>query len=138
MPTLPYLDPSLPVDERVADLLGRMTLEQKVGQLMMTDARSDDLSFINTHQPGSILHILGEKVNRAIDLAAQNPLGIPLLVGEDGIHGHSFWKGATIFPTQLALAGSWNRCTDRAGWARDRRGDGAHRHPLDFLARCCA
>ncbi len=108
MPTLPYLDPSLSVDERVADLLGRMTLEQKVGQLMMTDARSDDLSFINTHQPGSILHILGDKVNRAIDLAAQNPLGIPLLVGEDGIHGHSFWKGATIFPTQLALASSWN------------------------------
>ena len=33
---------------------------------------------------------------------------IPLLVGEDGIHGHSFWKGATIFPTQLALAASWN------------------------------
>jgi beta-glucosidase len=98
----------LSVDERVADLLGRMTLEEKVGQLMMWDARSDDLSFINTHQPGSILHILGEKVNRAMQLAARNRLGIPLLVGEDAIHGHSFWKGATIFPTQLALACSWN------------------------------
>ena len=108
MPSHPYLNPSLPVDERVTDLLGRMTLEQKVGQLMMTQAISDDLSFINTHQPGSILHIHGEKVNRAIDLAAQNPLAIPLLVGEDGIHGHSFWKGATIFPTQLALASTWN------------------------------
>jgi beta-glucosidase len=103
-----YRNPALPVEERVADLLGRMTLEEKVGQLMLWDARGEDLSFINTHQPGSVLHILGAKINRAMDLAAQNRLGIPLLVGEDGIHGHSFWKGATIFPTQLALAASWN------------------------------
>src|SRR5512136_457167 len=103
-----YRDPSLSVKERVADLLGRMTLEEKVGQLIMWDARPDDLSFINTRQPGSILHILGEKLDRAMDLAAKNRLGIPLLVGEDAIHGHSFWKGATIFPTQLAMAASWN------------------------------
>jgi len=105
---LPYQNPDLTVEERVTDLLGRMTLEEKVGQIMQWDARSDDLSFINTHQPGSILHILGEKLNYAMNLAAQNRLGIPLLVGEDCIHGHSFWKGATIFPTQLALATSWN------------------------------
>ncbi|HLP08374.1 MAG TPA: glycoside hydrolase family 3 N-terminal domain-containing protein [Opitutaceae bacterium] len=103
-----YRNSALPVEERVADLVGRMTLEEKVGQLIMWDARPDDLSFINTYQPGSILHILGAKIDRAMDLAAQNRLGIPLLVGEDGIHGHSFWKGATIFPTQLALATSWN------------------------------
>ena len=58
--------------------------------------------------PALCLHILGEKINRAMELAAQNRLGIPLLIGEDGIHGHSFWKGATIFPTQLGLAGCWN------------------------------
>ncbi len=108
MPTLPYRNPALTVAQRVADLLGRMTLEEKIGQLMLWDARGDDLAFINTYQPGSILHILGDKVGRAMDLAARNRLGIPLLVGEDGIHGHSFWKGATIFPTQLALAASWN------------------------------
>ena len=103
-----YLNPSLSVEERVKDLLSRMTLEEKVGQIMMLDARDDDLSFINTRFPGSILHILGEKLNRAMDLAAKNRLGIPLIVGEDAIHGHSFWKGATIFPTQLAMAASWN------------------------------
>ena len=108
MPVPAYRNSALTVEERVADLLGRMTLEEKVGQLMLWDARPDDLSFINTYQPGSILHILGAKISRAMDLAAQNRLGIPLLVGEDGIHGHSFWKGATIFPTQLALAASWN------------------------------
>jgi beta-glucosidase len=103
-----YRNPSLSVEERVADLLGRMTLEEKVGQIIMWDARPDDLSFINTRQPGSILHIWGQKLQRAMDLAAQNRLGIPLLIGEDAIHGHSFWKGATIFPTQLAMACSWN------------------------------
>jgi hypothetical protein len=61
MTSLPYRNPSLPVEERVADLLGRMTLEEKVGQLMLWDARSEDLSFINSYQAGSILHILGEK-----------------------------------------------------------------------------
>ena len=107
-PTPAYRNLALTVEERVTDLLGRMTLEEKVGQLMLWDARNEDLSFINTHQPGSILHILGAKISRAMDLAAQNRLSIPLLVGEDGIHGHSFWKGSTIFPTQLALAASWN------------------------------
>lgn len=108
MNTLPYLNSSLSIEERVADLMGRMTLEEKVGQLMMLDAGVEDISFINSMQPGSILHIFGEKANRAMDLAAKNRLGIPLLVGEDGIHGHSFWKGATIFPSQLAMAASWN------------------------------
>ena len=107
-PTPAYRNPALTVEERVADLLGRMTLEEKVGQLMLWDARGEDLSFINTRQPGSILHVLGAKIGRAMDLAARNRLAIPLLVGEDGIHGHSFWKGATIFPTQLAMAASWN------------------------------
>ena len=108
MSTPAYRNPALPIEARAADLLGRMTLEEKVGQLMMVDARGEDLSFINAIQPGSLLHILGEKINRAMDLAAQNRLGIPLLIGEDGIHGHSFWKGATIFPTQLGMALAWN------------------------------
>lgn len=103
-----YRNPALSVADRVADLLARMTLEEKVGQLLMLDARGDDLSFIQARQPGSILHILGEKAAAAMRLAAQTRLGIPLLIGEDAIHGHSFWKGATIFPTQLAMACSWN------------------------------
>ena len=104
----PYRNPALSVDERVADLVSRMTLEEKVGQLLMLDARGEDLSFVTTRQPGALLHILGAKIGRAMDLAAKNRLGIPLLIGEDGIHGHSFWKGANIFPTQLAMAASWS------------------------------
>lgn len=108
MATPRYRNPRLPVEERCADLLGRMTLKEKIGQLMMHDARPDDLSFVQERQPGSVLHILGEKLDQAMVLASRTRLGIPLLVGEDCIHGHSFWKGATIFPTQLALSSSWS------------------------------
>src|SRR6476661_3858286 len=44
----------------------------------------------------------------AIALAEQTRLGIPLLTADDCIHGHSFWPGATIFPTQLGMACSWD------------------------------
>jgi beta-glucosidase len=39
---------------------------------------------------------------------AQTRLGIPLLTADDAIHGHSFWPGATILPTQLAMACTWD------------------------------
>ncbi|HTP09458.1 MAG TPA: beta-glucosidase, partial [Anaerolineae bacterium] len=74
-----YQDPRQPSEARVADLLQRMTLEEKIGQLIMWNGQ-EDLSFINTRYPGSILHIWGEKLDRAMDMAAQNRLGIPLLV----------------------------------------------------------
>ncbi len=41
--TLPYKNPDLPASERIADLLSRMTLEEKVGQMMQLDARGGDL-----------------------------------------------------------------------------------------------
>ena len=48
---LPYKNPNLPAEERIADLLGRMTLEEKVGQMMQLDARSGDLDdlIVNTN-----------------------------------------------------------------------------------------
>ncbi len=57
---------------------------------------------------GSVLHASPERLPQAMALAARSRLGIPLLVVEDCIHGHSFWPGATIFPTQLAMAASWD------------------------------
>ena len=103
-----YLDASLTVDERVADLLGRMTLAEKIGQMMQFDAREDLEHIVNERHAGSILHTSPEKVLRAAELTAQTRLRIPLLVAEDCIHGHSFWEGATIFPTQLGMAASWD------------------------------
>lgn len=106
--TAPYLDATLPVEERVADLLGRMTLPEKVGQMMQFDAREDLEHIVLERHAGSILHTSPEKVLRAAELTAQTRLRIPLLVAEDCIHGHSFWEGATIFPTQLGMASTWD------------------------------
>lgn len=103
-----YLDATLSVEERVADLLGRMTLPEKVGQMMQFDAREDLEHIVHERHAGSILHTSPEKVLRAAELTAQTRLRIPLLVAEDCIHGHSFWEGATIFPTQLGMAASWD------------------------------
>lgn len=108
MTAAPYLDRTLPVPDRVKDLLGRMTLEEKVGQLLMLDGRGDYEGAMRAKGPGSMLHILPPRSDHAIDLARGSRLGIPLLIAEDCIHGHGFWRGATVFPTQLALACSWN------------------------------
>ncbi|WP_269537983.1 glycoside hydrolase family 3 N-terminal domain-containing protein [Cerasicoccus fimbriatus] len=104
-----YKDSSKPINERVADLLGRMTIEEKIGQLMQLDGGRGDLNeLINEKQVGSLLHIQNEHAAKAMDMAGQTRLGIPILFGDDCIHGHSFHAGATIFPTQLAMACSWN------------------------------
>ena len=103
----PYQDCSLSLEDRLNDLMGRMTLEEKVGQLLMLHA-GDFENTIQKKGPGAMLHILPPDSDRAIDLSLQSRLGIPLLIAEDCIHGHSFWKGATIYPTQLAMACSWN------------------------------
>ncbi|KJL43178.1 glycoside hydrolase family 3 N-terminal domain-containing protein [Microbacterium trichothecenolyticum] len=107
--TIPnYLDISLPVADRIADLLGRMTVEEKIGQMLQLDARDDLEDQVVRMHAGSILHASPEKVLRARELTLQTRLKIPLLVGEDCIHGHSFWEGATIYPTQLGMAATWD------------------------------
>ncbi|OZG62761.1 beta-glucosidase [Bifidobacterium lemurum] len=108
--TLPYKNPDLPVEERIADLLGRMTLEEKVGQMMQLDARSGDLDdLIVGKHVGSILHTSPEDLPRAVETVnTKTRLGIPLVIGDDCIHGYSFWPGATIFPEQLGMAVSWD------------------------------
>ncbi|NKX92474.1 beta-glucosidase [Sanguibacter hominis ATCC BAA-789] len=85
-----------------------MTVEEKVGQMMQLDAREGVRGHICDMHAGSILHTSPERVREAHDLTAQTRLRIPLLVGEDVIHGHSFYEGATIFPTQLGMAASWD------------------------------
>ncbi|WP_158866087.1 glycoside hydrolase family 3 N-terminal domain-containing protein [Leifsonia sp. AG29] len=105
---LPYQDPTLSTAERVADLLARMTVEEKVGQMLQLDARDDLRDHILRRHVGSILHTSPERILEANRLTAETRLRIPLLVGEDCIHGHSFWPGATIYPTQLGLAASWD------------------------------
>jgi len=105
---VPYLDPALPVADRVEDLLGRMTLPEKVGQMLQLDARDGVGPAVLDRHAGSLLHTSPQNVVEAHALVERTRLRIPLLVAEDCIHGHSFWVGATIFPTQLGMAATWD------------------------------
>ncbi|MGC4086338.1 MAG: glycoside hydrolase family 3 N-terminal domain-containing protein [Polyangiaceae bacterium] len=129
MTSAPYQDPSLPIENRVEDLLSRMTLAEKVGQMMQLDGRAKAVEQVEQYAPGSLLHILDERLEPALDAVARTRLQIPLLIGEDGIHGHSFHAGATIFPTQLGLSTSFDyglvRDVARAT-AREMATTGAH------------
>lgn len=105
---LPYRDTSRTISERIADLIGRMTLPEKVGQMMQLDSREGIAHLISHFHVGSILHTSPEDMILSARLIAETRLQIPLLTADDCIHGHSFWPGATIFPTQLAMAASWD------------------------------
>ncbi|MFB4281575.1 glycoside hydrolase family 3 N-terminal domain-containing protein [Nonomuraea sp. MTCD27] len=113
---LPYLNARKPVRERVADLLGRMTLDEKIGQ--MTQAERGALakqSDIATYRLGSLLSGGGstpaQNTPRAwadmIDgfqlQARQTRLQVPLIYGVDAVHGHNNVVGATIFPHNVGL-----------------------------------
>ncbi|WP_328840882.1 glycoside hydrolase family 3 N-terminal domain-containing protein [Streptomyces europaeiscabiei] len=104
-----YLDPDASVEARIEDLLPRMTLPEKVGQLLMLDAQHGDLAdIVSAKLAGSVLHVTPGRMTDAMELARRTRLGIPLLTADDCIHGHSFWPGATIFPTQLGMACTWD------------------------------
>jgi len=115
--TPPYLDPTAPVDLRVEDLLGRMTLDEKIGQMMQVDhpAVLSNPSIITTYFMGSVLSGGGSDIgdNTTATWAAlhdtlqayalKTRLGIPLIYGIDAVHGNSNIYGATIFPHNIGL-----------------------------------
>jgi beta-glucosidase len=114
---LPYEDPSLPVNQRVNDLLSRMTLEEKVGQMTQTERLQVDAnaSPIRTWKLGSILSGGGsvpdpnepeawaDMVDRFQEAAMQTRLHIPILYGIDTVHGDGNMLGATVFPHNIGL-----------------------------------
>ncbi|MBP7175893.1 MAG: glycoside hydrolase family 3 C-terminal domain-containing protein [Thermoclostridium sp.] len=107
-----YKNPMLSAEERTRDLLSRMTLEEKVGQLVQIPyseiTREDAVEWVEKRFAGSFLHVLGEDAQKLQERAMKTRLGIPLMFGIDAIHGHSLYNGATIFPTQLGMSCSWN------------------------------
>jgi beta-glucosidase len=100
------------VDERVEDLLSRMNLQEKVAQMMQipysADTREDAIEWAKKGV-GSFLHVLGDDARELQSIALESRLGIPMIFGIDAIHGHGLNENATIFPSQLAAACSWNR-----------------------------
>lgn len=103
-----YWNSELSVDERVADLLSRMSVREKIGQMLQLNAQDDLEDIIIGKTAGSILHTSPQDLQRAHDLVQRTRLRIPMLVGDDLIHGYSFYPGATIFPEQLGMAVSWD------------------------------
>lgn len=108
----PYRNPALPVEERLEDLLNRMTLDEKCDQLLQTtigpDVNPNNLGDGGEFRPsiGSILSYFGgaHKRNEFQRRAVEGTrLGIPIIWGMDVIHG---WR--TGFPVPLAQACTWN------------------------------
>jgi beta-glucosidase len=112
-----YLDARLPTKVRVADLLDRMTLAEKIGQMTQAE-RIDvdaDTSLITTYGLGSILSGGGstppdntvegwaDMVDRYQQAALATRLGIPMIYGVDSVHGHGNMRGATVFPHNIGL-----------------------------------
>jgi beta-glucosidase len=112
-----YKNSRLPVQQRVADLLSRMTLAEKVGQ--MTQAERADVtanpSEIASYGLGSVLSGGGstpaentpkawaDMVDTFQKAALGSRLGIPILYGVDSVHGHGNLLGATVFPHNIGL-----------------------------------
>ncbi|NLS12194.1 glycosyl hydrolase [Vibrio sp. SM6] len=95
---------------RVQDLLGRMTVEEKVGQLMQLPAHFGDYTDkLEEWHIGSFLHCTGDNAVNLQRRAAETRLGIPLIFGIDAIHGHCFDNDSTVFPTQLSASSSWDK-----------------------------
>ncbi|MFF3375088.1 glycoside hydrolase family 3 protein [Streptomyces sp. NPDC002680] len=115
--TQPYLDPRLPVKQRVADLLGRMTLAEKVGQMTQAERGSveNDKTQITSLALGSLLSGGGsvptpntpeawaDMVDGYQSHALASRLRIPILYGVDSVHGHGNLVGATIFPHNIGM-----------------------------------
>ena len=103
-----YKNPSYTPTERAKDLLSRMTMEEKVGQMCQVDGRIDSDTWIFEKHIGSFLHVTGDAPIHLQEKAEKTRLGIPILFGIDAIHGHAFYSGATVFPSPLAMSCSWN------------------------------
>lgn len=103
-----YKNPDYTPGQRTSDLLSRMTLEEKVGQMCQVDGRTEAEAWIFERHIGSFLHVTGEEPLRLQKLASMTRLGIPLLFGIDAVHGHAFQSGAAVFPSPLGMASSWN------------------------------
>ena len=98
------------IEDRIADLLGRMTPGEKVGQLSQVNAAGGHIpeDYVHAIRQGWIGSVLNEvdvpTVNEIQRIAVEESrLGIPLLIGRDVIHGFR-----TVFPIPLGQAATWN------------------------------
>ena len=117
---------------KIEDLLKRMTLEEKIGQMtqlaiaMVVNGRDQDVKIdpakldkaIVKYGVGSILNVSDqaltldrwhEIIGQIQDMAAKKTrLGIPVIYGIDSIHGANYVQGATLFPQEIGMAATFN------------------------------
>ena len=136
----PYQDASLTIDQRVEDLLSRMTIEEKFGQLVclmgwdsyerngkkvaVSDKFRHEIDSLHVGMYWAVFRAdpwtqktLTNGLNPALAAEAANAmqryaiehsrLGIPIFLAEEAPHGHMA-IGATVFPTGLGMAATWN------------------------------
>ena len=111
----PFKNPELLIAERVEDLLTRMSLAEKLGQMTLIEKESIKNEDITNLFIGGVLSGGGGSpednsttgwaamVDGFQDQALQTPLGIPLIYGVDAVHGHGNLYGAVIFPHNIGL-----------------------------------
>jgi len=113
---LPYQNPKLSIDERVVDLMNRMTVAEKLGQMVLVEKDSiGSINNITKYNLGTLLSGGGAgpkedtpqawlEMTNTFQVATKDTcLGIPLLYGIDAVHGHGNVLGATIFPHSIGL-----------------------------------
>ncbi|XWS74044.1 hypothetical protein CRYUN_Cryun02cG0181700 [Craigia yunnanensis] len=111
-----YKNPNAPIEYRVKDLLSRMNLQEKIGQMIQIERSVASHSVLKDLSIGSILSAGGSKpfekalssdwadmVDRFQQAALESRLGIPLIYGIDAVHGNNSVYGATIFPHNVSL-----------------------------------
>lgn len=116
-----YKNPEISPEERVDDLLGRMTLAEKVGQMTQVDYEFlQSEGDISKYYLGSILSGGNSEppdispggwagvYDRFQEEALKTRLGIPLLYGIDAVHGHNNVLGAVVFPHNIGLGATGN------------------------------
>ncbi len=110
-----YLNPKYSTEERVADLLSKMSLSQKVGQMIQAEWTQLTPNEMATYELGSLLSggqailpnnsIAGWKnlIKEYQEASLSTSLKIPAIFGIDAVHGHNNVYGATIFPHNIGL-----------------------------------
>jgi beta-glucosidase len=112
----PWMDATKSVDDRVAALLGQMTLAEKIGQMTQIENGSIDATTSAGFALGSILNGGGgapkagntpqawyDMVNGYQQAALGTRLGIPIIYGLDAVHGNNDIVGSTIFPQNVGM-----------------------------------
>ncbi len=95
----------------VEELIGKMSVEEKVAQTMIvsySNMTKDEAKSWAELGVGAFLHVLGDNARELKKVAMNSKNKIPLIFGIDAIHGHALNDQATVFPTQLSMACSFN------------------------------